>query len=176
MTHTILAAAVAASLPVLLGGADAHAHAVAGARTFPVTLTIDDPGVADEASRPTFSFQRQPDDPDTGHGFQYNVAAELDKRITENLGVGVNGGYTVRTAQFGKTETGFQNLNVTLKYQAWVNAPHEAILSLGVIRELARTGTAHTASDARQPPPRSGSTGSGTQATGITSPSSRPLV
>ena len=146
MTRTTLAAAVAASLPALLG-ADAHAHAVAGARTFPVTLTIDDPGVADEASLPTLSFQRQPDDPDTGRGYQYNLAAEFDKRITEHLGVGVTGGYTVRTAQFGKTQTGFQNLNVTLKYQAWVNAPHEAILSLGVIRELARTGTAHTGAD-----------------------------
>ena len=37
----------------------AQAHAVAGARVFPVTLTIDDPGVADEASIPTFSVQRQ---------------------------------------------------------------------------------------------------------------------
>lgn len=145
MTRTTLAAA--AALSALLGGPAAHAHAVAGARTFPVTLTIDDPGVADEASIPTFSVQRQPDDPDSGRGWQYNLAAEFDKRITEHLGVGVNGGYTVRTAQFGKTQTGFQNLNVSLKYQAWVNAPHEAILSLGVIREIARTGTAHTGAD-----------------------------
>ena len=147
MTRTILAAAIAVSLPALLSGPGAHAHAVAGARIFPVTLTIDDPGVADEASLPTFSFQRQPDDPDTGHGYQYNLSAEFDKRITEHLGVGVTGGYTVRTAQFGKTQTGFQNINATLKYQTWVNAPHEAILSLGVIREFARTGTAHTGAD-----------------------------
>ncbi len=147
MTRTILAAAVAACLPALLGASDAHAHAVAGARTFPVTLTIDDPGVADEASIPTFSFQQQPNDPDTGRGYQYNLSAEFDKRITEHLGVGVNGSTTVRTAQFGKTQTGFQNINATLKYQTWVNAPHEAILSLGVIREFARTGTAHTGAD-----------------------------
>ncbi len=147
MTRTTLAAATAACLSALPGGPDAHAHAIAGARVFPVTLTIDDPGVADEASLPTFSVQQQPDDPDTGHGYQYNVAGELDKRITEHLGIGVNGGTTVRTAQFGKTQTGFQNLNVFLKYQAWVNAPHEAILSLGVIRELARTGTAHIGAD-----------------------------
>jgi len=147
MTRTTFAAATAACLTALLGGSAAHAHAIAGARVFPVTLTIDDPGVADEASIPTFSFQRQPDDADTGRSYQYNVAAEFDKRITEHLGVGVTGGYTVRTAQSGKTQTGFQNINVTLKYQAWVNAPHEAIRSLGVIRELARTGTAHTGAD-----------------------------
>jgi hypothetical protein len=125
----------------------AFAHAIAGARVFPVTLTIDDPGVADEASIPTFSFQRQPNDPDSGHGYQYNIAAEFDKRITENFGIGINDGYTVQTAQVGKTQTGFQNINLTLKYQTWVNAPHEAIVSLGVIRELARTGTAHIGAD-----------------------------
>ena len=130
-----------------LSGQQAAAHAIAGARVFPVTLTIDDPGVADEASIPTFSVQRQPNDPDSGHGYQYNIAGEFDKRITENLGVGINGGYTVRTAQIGKTQTGFQDLNLTLKYQSWVNAPHEAIVSLGVIRELGRTGTDHIGAD-----------------------------
>jgi hypothetical protein len=143
MTRTILAAAAAAGLFALFGDQTAHAHAFAGPRVFPVTLTIDDPGVADEASLPTFSYQRLPNDPDTGHGYQYNIAGEFNKRITEHLGVGITGGYTVRTQQQGKTQTGFQNINVTLKYQAWVNAPHEAILSVGVIRELARTGTAH---------------------------------
>ena len=147
MTRTSLAAAMAAGLSTLLGGAAAHAHAIAGPRVFAVTLTIDDPGVADEASIPTFSFQRQPDDPDTGRGYQYNLSAELNKRITEHLGFGINGGYTVRTAQAGKTQTGFQNINVALKYQAWVNAPHEAIVSVGVIRALARTGTAHIGAD-----------------------------
>ena len=131
----------------MAGYGSARAHAIAGARVFPVTLTIDDPGVADEASIPTFSVQRQPNDPDTGHGYEYNIAAEFDKRITENFGVGINDGYTVRTAQFGKTETGFQDINVTLKYQAWVNAPHEAIVSLGVIREFGRTGTSHLDAD-----------------------------
>ncbi len=141
------ATAVAACLAMTLPPAFADAHAIAGARVFPVTLTIDDPGVADEASIPTFTVQRQPNDADFGHGYQYNIAAEFDKRITENLGVGVNGGYTVRTARIGKTQTGFQDINVTLKYQAFVNAPHEAIVSVGVIREFARTGTAHIGAD-----------------------------
>lgn len=145
MKRAILAAT--ASLPSLLGDASAHAHAIAGSRVFPVTVTIDDPGVADEASIPTFSYQRQPNDPDTGYGYQYNLSAEFNKRITENFGIGINDGYAIQTQQFGKTRTGFQNINVALKYQAWVNALHEAILSLGVIREFARTGTAHIGAD-----------------------------
>ncbi len=147
MSRTLIAAATAACFAVLLLAQEAAAHAVAGVRVFPVTLTIDDPGVADEASLPTFSFQRQPGDADLGRGYQYNISGEFDKRITEHLGIGVSGGYTVQTSQFGKTQTGFQNLNVFLKYQAWVNEPHEAIVSVGVIRELARTGTAHVGAD-----------------------------
>ena len=51
------AALAAACLPALCTG-QAHAHAVAGARVFPVTLTIDDPGVADEYGNttPTIHF------------------------------------------------------------------------------------------------------------------------
>ncbi len=147
MSRIVAASIAAACLAVAIPAQDARAHAVAGARVFPVTITIDDPGVADEASLPTFSFQRQPGDADLGRGYQYNIAGEFNKRITEHLGVGVTGGYTIQTSQFGKTQTGFQNINVTLKYQAWVNEPHEAIVSLGVIRELARTGTAHVDAD-----------------------------
>ena len=141
------AASLAALFTASLPAQQAQAHAIAGARVFPVTLTIDDPGVADEASIPTLTYQRQPDDPTTGRTYQYNISAEYDKRITENLGIGFSDGYTIQTAQFAKNQTGFQNLNVTLKYQTWVNAPHEAIVSLGVIREFGRTGTARTGAD-----------------------------
>ncbi len=58
MNRQIAAAGLAAA--TLLSAAratPARAHAVAGARVFPVTLTFDDPGVADEASVPTFSYQ-----------------------------------------------------------------------------------------------------------------------
>ena len=146
MSRSFIVATAAACTAVMLPAHDAGAHAIAGARVFPVTLTIDDPGVA-AASLPTFSFQRQPGDPDLGSGYQYNISGEFDKRITENLGVGINGGYTIQTTQYGKTQTGFQNINLTVKYQTWVNEPHEAIVSLGVIRELARTGTAHVGAD-----------------------------
>jgi hypothetical protein len=147
MTRSIHAAALAAGCAALFGGQHAHAHAIAGARVFPVTLTLDDPGVADEASIPTFTMQRQGASADQDRVWQYNFGAEFDKRITERLGIGVSGGYTVQSVQHDKVRTGFQNLNVFLKYQAWVNAPHEAIVSVGVIRELARTGTAHTGAD-----------------------------
>lgn len=125
----------------------ADAHAIAGARVFPVTLTVDDPGVADEASVPTFSVQRTGASGDLGPTWRYNLGFELDKRITENFGVGVSDAYTVQSTHGDKTRTGFLNLSVIAKYQAWVNGPHEAIVSLGLIREFGRTGTAHIGAD-----------------------------
>ena len=125
----------------------AHAHAVAGARVFPVTLTVDDPGVSDEASLPTFSVQRQGASGDLGPTWQYNLGAEFDKRITENFGVGVSTSYTIQSTEGDKTRTGFLNLNAVAKYQAWVNPAHEVVVSLGVIREFGRTGTADVGAD-----------------------------
>ena len=78
MTRTTIAAAAAAGLSALLGGQAAHAHAIASPRIFPVTPTIDDIGDANEASLPTFSYQRLPNDPGTGHGLQYNITGEFN--------------------------------------------------------------------------------------------------
>ncbi len=141
------AALAAGCLPALCAG-QARAHAVAGARVFPVTLTIDDPGVADEASLPTFSWQRQGANGGPGPTQQYTIAGEYDKRITENFGIGINDGYTIQSTENDKTRTGFEDLIITAKYQAYINAPHEFIVSLGIIREFGHTGTAHTGADA----------------------------
>ncbi len=143
----LASAAFAAACGAASISSHAHAHAIAGARIFPVTLTVDDPGVADEASIPTFTLQRQAADGGPGPTWQYNIASEFDKRITPDFGVGVSDSYRFQSAEHDKTRTGFLNLNVSAKYQTWVNAPHEAILSLGVIREFGRTGTAHIGAD-----------------------------
>jgi hypothetical protein len=147
MNRILLAAGLASSFAAAAADRAADAHAIAGARVFPVTLTIDDPGVADEASIPTFSVQRQGATGDLGPTWQYNLGGEFDKRITENFGLGVNGGYTVQSTRGDKTRTGFLNIGVTAKYQTWVDGPHEAIVSLGVIREFGRTGTSHIGAD-----------------------------
>ena len=147
MPRILYTAALAACCAALAPARPATAHAIAGARVFPVTLTIDDPGVSDEASIPTFTLQRQAADGGPGPSYQYNFGAEFDKRITENLGIGVNDAYVVNHTENDKTRTGFQDINVTLKYQTFIDGPHEAIVSLGVIREFGRTGTAHIGAD-----------------------------
>jgi len=123
----------------------ASAHAIAGSRIFPVTLTMDDPGVADEASVPTFSWQRDESSGAPTDVYQFNF--EFDKTITSNFGFGLNWGYNLNAVHGGKTAGGFQNLFLTGKYQVYVNAPHEFIFSAGVIREFGGTGDTNQGAD-----------------------------
>lgn len=113
----------------------ADAHAVAGDRVFPVTLTMDDPGVADEASLPTFSWQRG-----AGPSNQYNLEWEYDKTITPTTALIYNGGYSWLENAGAKTQTGFENTVITGKWQAYVNPEHEFLASLGVQVELNGNG------------------------------------
>ena len=146
MKHAFKAASLACA-GLLLHAAPAAAHAVAGARVFPVTLTLDDPGVADEASLPTVTYQRSGADGGTGATHEYDLGVEFDKTITEDFGFAVNDGWDIFQTAGSRTQTGFENLFVTAKYQVYVNADHEFIASVGVIREFGRSGTQHTGAD-----------------------------
>jgi hypothetical protein len=117
----------------------ANAHGVAGARLFVSTLLIDDPNVADEATLPMFFWLPQPASPGTPTTQQYELSVEWDKRITENFGFAIGTGYAWLRRPGAKTVNGWRNLEVTLKYKAYVNAEHEFMVSVGVRREFART-------------------------------------
>ncbi|MBV8522708.1 MAG: hypothetical protein JOY71_11405 [Acetobacteraceae bacterium] len=125
----------------------AFAHVVAGARVFPGTLTFDDPGTADEASVPTITYNRIGSEGGPGPTHEVDLGFEYDKRITSNTAIIFNYGYNILQTEHDKTHTGFQNLFITGKWQAYTNAEHEFIFSLGVIRELGRTGTQHIGAD-----------------------------
>jgi hypothetical protein len=124
-------AASAAALFAIATPQLADAHAIAGDRTFPVTLTLDDPGVADELTLPQIVTQSGAG-PSNVTQYQW----EFDKRITDTTALIYNHGYDINTASGSKRATGFENPVITGKWQAYVNAPHEFILSLGVQREL----------------------------------------
>ena len=110
----------------------AHAHAVAGARLFPATLTLDDPGVADELSLPTFTRSIGSDGVS-----EHDVGFELDKTITERLAVIVSDTYS----HFGDGRGGVQDVGLGAKYRLDVDAEHEFILSVGLSSEVGGTGT-----------------------------------
>ena len=126
----------------------ATAHVIAGARVFPVTLTFDDPGVADEASIPALNYQRTGIQGGAGPTHEVDLGLEFDKTITPTTALILNDGYNIQQITGAKTQTGFQNLYITGKWQAYTNATHEFVASLGVIREIGGTGTLHTGADA----------------------------
>ena len=117
----------------------AFAHAVAGGRVFPATLGIDDPGVSDELALPTFAYI-----PMNGDGsLEYDVSIAFAKRITPDLALEIGETYT-RLKPGGN---GFQNLGLGLKYQAFVNADHEFIMSVGLDSEVGHTGALRVGAD-----------------------------
>ena len=115
------------------------AHGFAGPHMFISTLLIDDPNVADEASLPTFSYLPQPNDGGPTPGL-YGLDFEFDKRITENFGFSISDGHQWLRTPGSATASGWENLELGLKYKIYVNPEHEFMLSLGVFRELGRTG------------------------------------
>jgi hypothetical protein len=129
MFKTIRLAAAACALS--LAASQAQAHAVAGVRVFPVTLTLDDPGVADEVTLPQIVEQ-----PGSGPSNLTQFQWEFDKTITPTTALIYNQGFDVLTAVGMGRHTGFENPVITGKWQVYVNAAHEFIASIGIQREL----------------------------------------
>ena len=124
-----------------------YAHAVCGSRVYPVTLTLDDPGVADEVTIPQITYTRAAAGDGPGPSHDVNVAFEYDKRITENFGVGFNDDYNINQQNNAKTQTGWDDFSVTLKWAKCVDPDADLQLGFGVIREFGRPGTSHIGAD-----------------------------
>jgi hypothetical protein len=120
------------------------AHGFAGQRFFPTTLAIDDPFVSDELS---FRLRhiKEPGEPPT---VTTEIDAEYSKRLTPRLGLSLGGAFFHLDPDEGSTDNGFGNLEVGAKYQLVTNAPHEALLSLGLTAEVGGTGSHAVGADA----------------------------
>jgi hypothetical protein len=109
---------------------DAFAHCFVGARFFPATLAIDDPCVADELSLPTVAWSKTGDVPPAT---EWDVSAELSKRLTENLGISIGDTWSQIRQPGNPTLAGFADLETTLQYQLLKDSPHEMAMLLGLI-------------------------------------------
>ena len=127
-----------ATVLMIFPTAGALAHGFAGSRFFPATITIDDPFVADELSLPTVSNQKTGTDPSV---VETAISGELSKRITSDFGFSIGYAWNhLDQAGPPHNPNGFQNLEITPRYQFLLNAPHEAVASVGVITEIGGTG------------------------------------
>ena len=119
----------------------AWAHGTIGQRFFPATLALDDPFVADELSLPTISLMRFRGSGDSPALRQTDISAEFSKRLSPNLGLSLGGNLIILDPDHGKTEAGFDNMEVSLKYVFWKSARHETLLSAGVSWDVGGTGS-----------------------------------
>ena len=145
MRRTPLLAALASACGLHATGA--LAHAVCGSRVYPVTLTLDDPGVADEVTIPQIVYTRAAADGGPGPGHDVSVQFEYDKRLTDTIGFAFNDNLNINQTNNAKTETGWDDLTVTGKWASCLSPDHDFVLGFGVIREFGHTGTTHTGAD-----------------------------
>jgi hypothetical protein len=126
---------------VLASIGHASAHGLIGQRFFPATLATDDPFVADELSLPTVSHIRARGSDEGPPTLVTDLSGELSKRLSPNLGVSLGGTYTLRDPVPGHSVSGFDNLEVSLKYVFWKSPAHETLLSAGVGWDVGGTGS-----------------------------------
>jgi hypothetical protein len=123
------------------------AHGLIGQRFFPATLAIDDPFVADELSLPTVLHIRNRGGEDSPPTLQTDLSGEFSKRLSPNLGVSLGGTYTLLHPDDGPSTSGFNNMEVALKYVFWKSAEHETLLSAGAGWEIGGTGSKKIGAD-----------------------------
>jgi hypothetical protein len=111
----------------------AFAHAIAGNRVFPATLGIDDPGVGDELALPTLTAL--PSNADGVH--EFDASFSYTKTIIEGLGLSIADGKT----WLKPGGNGWGNIDTALKYNFYINGPHEFMASIGLDASWANTGT-----------------------------------
>jgi hypothetical protein len=124
-----------------------HAHGIAGDRVFPATIVTDDPAAASEVSLPTVDWFPQPRDSVGNVPSETDIGGELDVLVLPDIALGIAPQWSSITAKDEKGGYGFQNLEVSGKYQFYENDEHEILLSAGLVAEIGSTGSANVGSD-----------------------------
>ncbi len=145
MVRSTAGAAALAAAVLAIAQTAASAHCFIGGRFFPATLAVDDPCVADELSLPTLAWSKTGDTPAAR---EVDVSTEFSKRISESFGVSVASTWTNLNIPAMPSQNGFQNLELTAKYQFLTWAEHEFVMSAALVAELGNTGAAGVGADA----------------------------
>ena len=98
-------------------------------------------------SLPTVSYVKNPASGDAPATRETDIAAEFSKIIFPHVGLSVAGTLIHLAPQGGTALTGFGNVEVGGKYEFFVNAPHELLLSVGLGAEIGGTGRAAVGAD-----------------------------
>ena len=116
-------------------------HGFAGKRFFPATLATEDPFVSDELSLPTIAYRHFRGTDEAPGSRETTFSADMAKRITDRFGISVGSTYTRIRPDGGERVSGFDNLEVGVKYQLYTNAEREAIVSIGADWDIGGSGS-----------------------------------
>lgn len=118
----------------------ASAHGLAGKRFFPTTLAVDDPFVSDELSLPLVSHIKEPASSEEPATVRTELSGDFAKRITPNFGFSLGGALLHLNIDEGPTTTGFDNMEVGIKYQFLKSDAHETLMSVALGWDVGGTG------------------------------------
>lgn len=145
--HAGRALALLAGIGAALAGDPAFANGIAGDRLFPSTLTVEDTQNDDEVSLPMVFGLRRGANGDTPAGRDLDITGEFSRSLTSDLSALVGTGWRRRNLG-GGTRTGWDNLDLGLKYVTLLDAPHELLVSTALIYEIGGTGARGVGSEA----------------------------
>jgi len=132
-------------LPLHLWAQSAQAHGIAGNRYFDGTLTIDDPAVADEAILPLYNQLSFPTQGSNVGDNRINWA--FARLLTPTLAFTADGGWIHQNWSIGHT-SGADKADIGLKYEAYRNNQHEALVSVGLAWGIGHSGARGIGADA----------------------------
>jgi hypothetical protein len=122
----------------------AAAHGIAGNRLFPGTLTFDDPAVADEAVLPDFSSLNRP--AQGSNVVENRINWSFVRLLTPTLAVSIDSSWIHQNWPIGQT-SGFGTTDIGLKYEAFRNNEHEALVSVGLAWGIGQSGAQAVGAD-----------------------------
>jgi len=112
---------------------------------FDGTLTFDDPAVADEAILPYYDNLNFPTQGSNISQDRINWA--FARLLTPTLAVTVDSGWLHQNWPVGHT-SGFDKTDVGLKYEAYRNNQHEALISVSLMWDIGHSGAQAVGADA----------------------------
>ena len=134
-----------AALALVISARSAHAHGIAGNRYFDGTMTFDDPAVADEAILPYWANSQYPTQ---GSNVAENrINGAFARLLTPTLAITVDSGWIHQNWPVGHT-SGPDKTDIGLKYEAYRNNQHEALVSVSLDWGIGHSGAAAVGADA----------------------------
>jgi hypothetical protein len=128
--------ALAVSLSVLMASS-AHAHGIAGNRVFPGTLAFDDPAATDEATVPNFSYLNHPDG--GGEVIDNRINYAFQRLLTPTVSFVIDHSWVARNWGVAQ-HSGFDVTNVGLKWEAYRDNAHEALVATSLLWGIGNSG------------------------------------